>query len=66
MALRIGTLPYYRYFHFNTLAVINRVAVYSSDPDKFPLLLQILVRWRERKLQELQFISIAVSRDPYL
>lgn len=58
----VGTLPYYRFFHFNTLGIIRRIALYRNRPSDFDILLRLLVRWRERKVAELQFISIAVSR----
>lgn len=57
----IGTLPYYRFFQFNTLAVIERIAYHCSRPEEFPALLRVIARWRHRKLAELQYISIAVS-----
>lgn len=58
----LGTFPYYRLFQFNTLGPILRIAAYSSQPGQSRKVLQILVRWRTRKIAELQFISIAVSR----
>ena len=61
--VRVGTFPYYRLFHFNTLGVIQRIALYGTEPSDFPILLRLLKNWRERKLAELQFISIAVSTD---
>lgn len=58
--IRVLTFPYYRLFDFNTLGPINHVAKLTRQPDTFPALLRFLRRWRERKLAELQFISIAV------
>ena len=61
LIVKIGTFPYYRFFYFNTLGVIQRVALYSNRRNDFPILVRLLKRWRERKLAEAQFISIAVS-----
>lgn len=57
----LGTFPYYRFFQFNTLGPVLRIAAYNSQPAQAHKVLQLLVRWRTRKLAELQFISIAVS-----
>lgn len=57
----IGTLPYYRIFQFNTLQPILQIAAYSSQPSQVRRLRHLIDRWRTRKLQELHFISIAVS-----
>ena len=57
----LGTVPYYRFFQFNTLGPILRIAKYSSQRGQSRKVYQLLVRWRTRKLAELQLISIAVS-----
>lgn len=61
LIVNLGTFPYYRIFQFNTLGPILRIAAYSSQPAQSRKVRQLLVRWRTRKLAELQFISIAVS-----
>jgi hypothetical protein len=59
--VRIGTLPYYRLYQFNTRDPISKIAVIASEqPGSFRLLYAVTL-WRARKLTELQFISIAVS-----
>ena len=55
------TLPYYRYFQVNTLSPIQRISKYASLPDEQDTVSRLLVRWRTRKLEELRFITIAVS-----
>lgn len=59
------TLPYYRFFRQNTLLPIQAIAKAldnaSSDEGEIRAM---LARWRARKLYELHFIQIAVSRDP--
>lgn len=59
-----ATIPYYRYFEFNTLGPIRRLADCNSHPDKQNNLVAILIQWRERKTYELQFVSIAVCFPP--
>jgi hypothetical protein len=59
--VHVGTLPYYRFYYFNTLGVLQRIAIVAQNPSDFPKLLSLLKHWRLRKLSELQFISIAVS-----
>lgn len=54
------TLPYYRFFHFNTLGPIQRIAAYTQRPDAINRLAISLSQWRSRKIAELQFISVAV------
>lgn len=61
VAVTIGTFPYYRLFHFNTLQPIRLIAFYSSQPEHYNKLVYHLNRWWTRKLAELQFVSIAVS-----
>ena len=56
------TFPYYHIFRFNTSQPIHLIAYYSSQPDQTHKLLYHIDRWRLRKLQELQYTSIAVSR----
>jgi len=59
--VRIGTLPYYRLFDFNTLRPIELIASCtrrSLNPTK---LLSLIDLWKRRKRAELQFVSIAVS-----
>jgi len=59
--VRIGTLPYYRLFNFNTLRPIELIASCtrrSLEPDR---LLSLIDLWRRGKRAELQFVSIAVS-----
>ncbi|MCJ1270604.1 hypothetical protein MMC22_010501 [Lobaria immixta] len=57
----LGTVPYYRFFQFNTLGPILRIAKYSSRRGQSRKVSQLLARWRTRKLAELQFISIACA-----
>ena len=57
----LGTFPYYRIFHFNTLQPIHLMAFYTSRPEEHSKLLYHLDRWRTCKLAELHFVSIAVS-----
>ena len=59
----VGTLPYYRIFYFNTTKPIRQIAAYASHSGNQEKLLHLLVRWRRRKLAELQFVSIAVSTN---
>lgn len=55
------TLPYYRYFQVNTLSPIQRISKYASQHGEQEILSRLLFRWRTRKLEELRFITIAVS-----
>ena len=58
--VKIGTFPYYRLFHFNTLRPIELIASCtrrSLEPNKLRLLID---RWKRRKRAELQYVSIAV------
>lgn len=64
VCVRVGTLPYYRLYHFNTAAPIRKIASIASDHPGSPRLLYAVTLWRARKLTELQFISIAVSCKP--
>lgn len=61
VTVKIGTFPYYRLFHFNTLRPIELIAACtrrSFEPEK---LLFLIDRWRRRKRAELQFVSIAAA-----
>ena len=67
--IHLVTLPYYRFFQFNTIKPIYRLAACASNPGQTKRLLRLIVHWRTRKLAELQFISIAVgtsSLDPVI
>ena len=67
--MHVITLPYYRIYRFNTLRPIELIALYLSKSNTDSKLLQHIERWRVRKLQELQYVSIAVScatHDPSL
>jgi hypothetical protein len=59
--VRLGTLPYYRLYHFNTVNPIQKIASIASEQPRSSKLLYAVALWRERKLTELHFISIAVS-----
>lgn len=61
IVVRVGTLPYYRLFYFNTVGVLQRIAIHGKEQNNFKILKRLITSWRERKLDELQFISIAVS-----
>jgi hypothetical protein len=61
VCVRLGTLPYYRLYHFNTADPISKIASIASDHPRSPRLLYAVTLWRARKFTELQFISIAVS-----
>ena len=63
IVVTIGTFPYYRIFHFNNLQPIRLIAFYGSQSDEQSKLIHHIGRWRAIKLQELQFISIAVRQD---
>ncbi|KAF2238228.1 hypothetical protein EV356DRAFT_563961 [Viridothelium virens] len=56
--VQICTLPYYRSFQFNTMGPVVRMAD-ASQAGHTPTLLQLMSRWRSRKLMELQFVSLA-------
>jgi hypothetical protein len=60
--VRIGTLPYYRLYQFNTKGPIAKIAVIASEQPKSFRLVYAVTLWRARKLTELQFISIAVRK----
>jgi hypothetical protein len=60
--VRVGTLPYYRTYQFHTINPILRIAACTTRPGGSANVVRLLVRWRTRKLAELQFISIAVGR----
>lgn len=62
--IHLVTLPYYRFFQFNTTKPIFRLAVCASNPNQSSKLIYLIAHWRTRKLAELQFISIAV-RYPF-
>ncbi|OCL12312.1 hypothetical protein AOQ84DRAFT_263196, partial [Glonium stellatum] len=53
------TLPYYRFFNFNTLRPIEDIARHTSEQNSLPIVLALLDRWRTRKRNELDFITIA-------
>ena len=57
----VMTFPYYRNFHFNTLRPIQLMAACTGSPAQRNKLLFLLDRWKQRKREELQFVSIAVS-----
>ena len=65
--MHFATFPYYRFFQFNTLGPILRIAACTSQPIRFEKLSHLVVRWQSRKLAELQFTSIAVrySTNPF-
>lgn len=61
--VRMATLPYYRLYHFNTIDPLRKIAELASDsPTNCKNLLKAIALWRARKLSELQFITISVSR----
>lgn len=62
--IHLVTLPYYRFFQFNTLKPIHRLVACASNPRQSNKLIHLIAHWRTRKLAELQFISIAV-RHPF-
>jgi len=62
--IHLVTLPYYRFFQFNTTKPIFRLAACASNPSQSSKLIHLIAHWRTRKLAELQFISIAV-RHPF-
>lgn len=62
--IHLVTLPYYRFFQFNTIKPIYRLAACASNPRQSNKLIYLIAHWRKRKLAELQFISIAV-RHPF-
>lgn len=59
--VRLGTLPYYRLYHFNTADPIQKIASIASEQPRSSKLLHAVTLWRERKLTELHFISIACA-----
>jgi hypothetical protein len=66
IAVWLVTLPYYRFYHFNTMDPIMRLSKYTAEPDRFDSILLLLSRWRTRKTAELHFISIAVRQITFL
>ena len=60
--MKVGTFPYYRLFQFNTLRPIQLIANCTRQPSESNKLLFLIHRWKRRKREELQFVSIAVSR----
>ncbi|OCK92426.1 uncharacterized protein K441DRAFT_181536 [Cenococcum geophilum 1.58] len=53
------TLLYYRFFNFNTLKPIEEIAKHVSQQNSLPVVLTLINRWRTRKRNELEFITIA-------
>jgi len=66
IVMRIGTLPYYRFFQYNTYDPIIRIAGCTKQKVSLDHLLKRLSRWRLRKLMELQFVSLAVRVHLYM
>ncbi|KAN0120313.1 hypothetical protein V8E51_002521 [Hyaloscypha variabilis] len=60
LLVKLITLPYYRFFNFNTLKPIQHIGQLTVQRESHTVILASLTRWRERKVEELQFISIAV------
>ena len=60
--MHVGTFPYYRIFHFNTFRPIQLIAICTQQSSEVNRLLFLIHRWKRRKREELQFVSIAVSR----
>lgn len=61
--VKTATLPYYRLYQFNTTRPIERIAAMASEPvPDSTKIAHALATWRGRKLAELQFITIAVSK----
>lgn len=60
LSFRVATFAYYRFFELNTLGPLRHLSELTVDPDDFPKLVPFLTRWRERKIAELQYLSIAV------
>lgn len=56
----LGTLPYYRFFHQNTLSPILHIAKCAQQGHSNTDLVRIITSWRDRKLYELHFIQVAV------
>ncbi|KAE9380913.1 hypothetical protein N431DRAFT_459827 [Stipitochalara longipes BDJ] len=59
LLVKLITLPYYRFFNFNTLQPIQHIGQQTIQRESLTVILASLTRWRERKAEELQFISIA-------
>lgn len=62
--VHIITFPYYRFFQFNTMKPIHRLAACKSRADPPKNLQYLIAHWRARKQAELHFISIAVRLPP--
>ncbi|KAJ8114816.1 hypothetical protein OPT61_g3396 [Boeremia exigua] len=60
--VKFWTLPYYRLYQFNTIQPIKKIAAFASEPlQDSTKIAQALATWRQRKLAELQFITIACT-----
>ncbi|PVI05713.1 hypothetical protein DM02DRAFT_516181, partial [Periconia macrospinosa] len=57
----IATLPYYRFYRFNTAEPLTRIAELATRSPESIELYRSIGFWRERKLAELQFVSIACT-----
>ena len=61
LLVKLITLLYYRFFNFNTLRPIEEIAKHVSQQNSLPIVLKLIGRWRARKRNELEFITIAVN-----
>jgi len=59
LLVKLITLPYYRFFNFGTLKPIEQIGQQTVQREKHSVIIGSLTRWRERKIDEVQFISIA-------
>lgn len=64
-AMGLFTLPYYRTFRQNTLlpilAIVNSANLRKDESE----IAAMLSRWRDRKMQELYFVQVAVCPTLY-
>ncbi|CAI6335460.1 unnamed protein product [Periconia digitata] len=60
-AISIATLPYYRAYQFNTSKPLLMIANLATQSTESMDLLRLIAFWRERKLAELQYVSIACT-----
>src|SRR4051812_21795602 len=64
--VRVATLPYYRLYHFNTIDPLRKIAAIASESSPSDKrLLRAIASWRQRKLSELQFITLSVSSNSF-
>ncbi|KAI1317487.1 hypothetical protein F5Y16DRAFT_414611 [Xylariaceae sp. FL0255] len=57
--MNIITLPYYRFFNQNTLLPIKLVVKMIQIENDMEQIQRVLTNWQDRKLFELQFVSVA-------